>query len=111
MRVRAQADNANSIVGRALTVGDAHVATRHVFDGVDWRTAGVRVDGSPHTLYELLDHLIFWQEGVLEWLAGRSPAMPAPVTSQMATAVWWLNLVSCRCQHRRMARFRVQLAN
>jgi hypothetical protein len=40
---------ANEIIGRALTGGDAHVATRSVFDGLDWHTAGARVEGSPHT--------------------------------------------------------------
>lgn len=67
---------ANSIVGYALTGGDAHVATRSVFDGLDWRFAGARVKGSPHTLYELLNHMIFWQEGVVAFLDGGSPQMP-----------------------------------
>jgi hypothetical protein len=61
--VSARLRPANSIVGYALTGGDAHVATRSVFDGLDWRFAGARVKGSPHTLYELLNHMIFWQEG------------------------------------------------
>jgi len=66
----------NAIVRYALTGGDAHVATRSVFDGLGWRVAGARVEGSPHTLYQLLNHMIFWQDGVLEWLKGRSPRMP-----------------------------------
>jgi uncharacterized damage-inducible protein DinB len=67
---------ANSIIDYALTGGTAHVATRTVFDGLDWNTAGARLDGSPHTLFQLLNHMIFWQDGVLEWLGGGSPAMP-----------------------------------
>jgi uncharacterized damage-inducible protein DinB len=47
-----------------------------MFDGLDWEVAGARFRGSPHTLYELLNHMIFWQDGVLEWLKGRSPKMP-----------------------------------
>lgn len=74
MMVRTQP--ANTIVRYALTGGDAHVATRSVFDGLNWRVAGARVEASPHTLYELLNHMIFWQEGVLEWLKGNSPKMP-----------------------------------
>lgn len=66
----------NSIVDYALTGGTAHVATRTVFDGLDWKTAGARVDGSPHTLYQLLNHMIFWQDGILDWLDGGSPSMP-----------------------------------
>jgi hypothetical protein len=34
---------ANAIVRYALTGGDAHIATRSVFDGLDWRVAGARV--------------------------------------------------------------------
>jgi hypothetical protein len=75
-RAKLERGASNVIVGRALTGGDAHVATRSVFDGLHWRTAGLRVEGSPHTLYELLNHQIFWQDGVLEWLDGRSPSMP-----------------------------------
>jgi uncharacterized damage-inducible protein DinB len=67
---------ANSIIDYALTGGTAHVATRTVFDGLDWRTAGARVDGSSQTLFQLLNHMIFWQEGALEWLDGGSPSMP-----------------------------------
>jgi hypothetical protein len=74
MTVRTQP--ANAIVRYALTGGDAHVATRSVFDGLDWRVAGARVGACPHTLYELLNHMIFWQDGVLQWLKGRSPQMP-----------------------------------
>jgi uncharacterized damage-inducible protein DinB len=74
--VAAQNSLAHSIIDYALTGGDAHVATRTVFDGLDWHTAGARVEGSPHTLFELLNHMIFWQEGVLEWLDGQSPSMP-----------------------------------
>jgi hypothetical protein len=74
--VRARTQPANAIVGYALSGGDAHVASRTVFDGLAWRFAGARVEGSPHTLYDLLNHMIFWQDGVLEWLKGRAPQMP-----------------------------------
>jgi hypothetical protein len=67
---------ANAIVRYSLTGGDAHVATRSVFDGLEWRVAGAPVEGSPHTLYELLNHMIFWQDGVLVWLKGGSPRIP-----------------------------------
>jgi uncharacterized damage-inducible protein DinB len=84
----------NSIVDYALTGGSAHVATRTVFDGLDWKTAGKRVKGSPHTLYQLLNHMSFWQDGVLLWLDGGSPSMPehasdswpSPTAPKSATA-------------------------
>jgi len=76
MKATTRRDTANTIVGRTLTGGVAHVPTHRVFDGLDWRAAGTRVKGSPHTAYELLNHMIFWQDGVLQWLKGRTPAMP-----------------------------------
>jgi uncharacterized damage-inducible protein DinB len=97
--VNAQQGIANSIIDYALTGGDAHVATRTVFDGLDWHTAGARVEGSPHTLYELLNHMIFWQDGVLEWLDGRSPSMPEhasdswPGPSAPSSRAEWLRTV------------------
>lgn len=61
---------------RALTGKDAHVATGTVFDGLEWTAAGVRPPGAPHTVYQLLNHMLYWQDWVLAWLDGRSPATP-----------------------------------
>jgi uncharacterized damage-inducible protein DinB len=97
--VKRRRDTTNAIVEYGLTGGDAHVATRHVFDGLDWRTAGARVKGSPHTLYELLNHMVFWQQGVLLWLSGRTPPMPEhaadtwPAPSAPTTRAEWLAAV------------------
>ena len=96
---RIRQDTTNAIVGRAITGGDAHVATRNVFDGLDWRAAGAHVEGSPHTLFELLNHMIFWQDGVLEFLDGRTPSMPEhasgswPGPSAPTTRAEWLEAV------------------
>ena len=64
----------NALVRRALTGKDAHVITKTVFDGLEWTAAGLRPPGAPHTLYQLLNHMIFWQDWVLAWLDRRSPA-------------------------------------
>ena len=64
------------MVRRALTGKDAHVATSTVFDGLEWTAAGVRPLGAPHTLYELLNHMVYWQDWVLAWLDGQSPVSP-----------------------------------
>ena len=81
----AQSGFANLMISRALTGGDARVATRSVFDGLDWHAAGARVEGSPHTLYELL-HMVFWQDGALEWLHGGSPSMPQHASDRWSGA-------------------------
>jgi uncharacterized damage-inducible protein DinB len=90
---------ANALIGYGLTGGDAHVATRSVFDGLDWRTAGARVSCSPYTLYQLLNHMVFWHDGVLEWLDGGSPSMPKhasgawPGPSAPGSRAEWLSAV------------------
>ena len=99
MKNRTTQRAANVTVGRALTGSDAHVATRTVFDGLDWTASGKRVRGSPHSVFELLKHMTFWQDGVLEWLGGGSPQMPEhasgswPESSAPRTRAEWLRAV------------------
>lgn len=44
---------------------------------MDWRKAGERVDGAPHTIFRLLNHMIYWQDVFLERLTGGSAPSPA----------------------------------
>ena len=64
------------MVKRALAGEDAHVTTGRVFDGLEWRFAGIRPGPSPHSVFELASHMVFWQQWGLAWLDGRSPAAP-----------------------------------
>lgn len=59
----------------ALTGKGAHVEARHVFEGLDWRLAGRPVEGADHSIFQLLNHVIYWQEWALRWLTeeGRPP--------------------------------------
>jgi uncharacterized damage-inducible protein DinB len=66
----------DKVVAGALSGEGAHVATESVFSGLDWRQAGLRPRGVPHSLYQLLNHMVFWQEWVLGWLKGQPPPMP-----------------------------------
>ena len=61
----------------ALTGSGAHALTRDVFSGVDWKTAGARLSGAPHSLFQLANHMTYWNEWAVKWLQGRSPATPA----------------------------------
>ena len=51
----------------------AHVKTDTVFDGLDWRLAGEKPASLPHSVWEQLDHMIFWQEYMLTQLRGETP--------------------------------------
>ena len=59
-----------------VTGKGAHVATSTVFAGLEWKAAGVHLPGAPHTLYQLLNHMIYWQEWAMNWLNGESPPTP-----------------------------------
>lgn len=64
------------VVGRALSGKGAHAAAAQIFTGVDADTAGARPMNVPHSLFELLKHILFWQEWVLKWLDGEHPPGP-----------------------------------
>jgi uncharacterized damage-inducible protein DinB len=59
-----------------LTGKGAHAETRGVFDGLDWKLAGARPPGVPHSVCQLLEHMTYWQEWVVRWLDGEDPATP-----------------------------------
>jgi hypothetical protein len=61
---------------RALSGKGAHVGTKDVFSGLDWKAAGSKPRGASHSAYELLKHMGFWQDWVVAWLQGESPATP-----------------------------------
>ena len=60
----------------ALSGKGAHVETKDVFAGLDWQAAGSMPRGVPHSLYQLLKHMSYWQDWVVEWLKGNDPAGP-----------------------------------
>ena len=61
---------------RALSGKGAHVETKQVFSGLDWQAAGSKPRGVSHSLYQLLGHMNYWQDWVVQWLAGKNPAVP-----------------------------------
>ncbi len=66
----------SNAVGNALSGKGAHAATSKVFAGLDWKVAGARPAGVPHSLFQLLNHLIYWQDWVVEWFTGKTPPIP-----------------------------------
>ena len=63
-------------LGNALLGTGAHVETKTVFAALDWKLAGMRPDGAPHTVYQVLNHMLYWQEWVVKWLDGEKPPLP-----------------------------------
>ena len=61
---------------RALSGEGAHVATKSIFAGLDWKAAGAKPDNVSHSAYQLLKHMSYWQDWVIAWSEGESPAVP-----------------------------------
>ena len=64
------------IVDRVLSGTDIHVEVEGAFEGLDWELTGRRVDGVPHSVLQLVNHMAYWQEWVLKWLDGEEPPTP-----------------------------------
>lgn len=54
----------------------AHANVSHILEDLDWQLAGQRVTGSPHTIWQILNHLIYWQDFSLQLLNGEEPSIP-----------------------------------
>ena len=63
-------------LGRALSGKGAHVETGGVFTGLHWKIAETRPDGVPHSVFQLLNHMSYWQDWVVGWLDGEAPPLP-----------------------------------
>lgn len=61
---------------RALSGKNSHVETAEVFSGLDWKIAGAKPRGVPHSVYQLLQHMSYWQNWAVAWLDEESPAAP-----------------------------------
>lgn len=71
----------------AVTGEGAHVQVRNVFAGLDWRLAGRRPEGVPHSVYQLLNHVVYWHDWALRWSAGKRPAVPRHAAGSWPGAV------------------------
>jgi uncharacterized damage-inducible protein DinB len=54
----------------------SHLHVIHALEGLDPQLAGVRVEGSPHTLQQVLLHMSYWQDITLARMRGENPPMP-----------------------------------
>jgi len=86
-------------VGHALSGKGAHVAARGVFAGLGWKMAGARPEGAPHSIFQLLYHISYWQDWVVKWLDGGNPPIPKhasgswPGSASPASAKEWRQAV------------------
>ncbi len=69
------------MIAKALSGEGAHVTAKHAFDGLDWRLAGAQPDALPHSVFQLLNHMNYWNAWAVNWLAGKKPALPRHASS------------------------------
>ena len=55
----------NALIGKR-----AHVSAERAFEGLTWRQAGLTVPNSPHTIWQLLLHLNYWQDRFISRMEG-----------------------------------------
>ncbi|CAN5740337.1 DinB family protein [soil metagenome] len=60
-----------------LTGEGAHARARSVLEGIELRQLGVRPDVAPHSIYEELWHLVWWQDFILAEAQGAKRQSPA----------------------------------
>lgn len=63
-------------IGNALSGKGAHVATKTLFAGLRWKAAGARPEGAPHSVFQILKHMSYWQDWAVRWLDGGNPKVP-----------------------------------
>jgi uncharacterized damage-inducible protein DinB len=64
------------VARNAITGEGAHAQTGQVFAALKWMAAGARPRGVPHSLYQLLNHMTYWQDWVVRWFDGTDPPIP-----------------------------------
>ena len=52
-----------------------HVKYESALEDLNYTLAGKQTDDYPHTIFQFLNHMIFWQDFLIEELAGGSPKL------------------------------------
>jgi uncharacterized damage-inducible protein DinB len=59
-------------------IGDSAAAPpAHILEGIQSELAHRVIEGAPHTIYQELWHIAFWQQVTLDWVNGVETSFPA----------------------------------
>jgi uncharacterized damage-inducible protein DinB len=61
---------------QAFTGRGAHVLVLDALDGMPWELAGCKPEGAPHSVFEIVNHLVYWQDFSIAWIDGKRLATP-----------------------------------
>jgi uncharacterized damage-inducible protein DinB len=64
-------------LARAIIGDSAAAPASHILEGLDEQLAQREVAHVPHTIYQELWHLAFWQQVTLDWISGVETPYPA----------------------------------
>jgi uncharacterized damage-inducible protein DinB len=64
----------------------AHPPPSHVLSGLDKALAGSKLEGFPHTIHQLVQHLVFWQDLGLDWIQRTEPPGDPDATGDWSAA-------------------------
>ncbi len=56
---------------------NSHLNILHALEGLEPEAAGARMGAAAHTIFQILHHMIYWQDIALARLDGRRPVRPA----------------------------------
>ena len=60
----------NQILYDSLFGKNAHVSLERSLDGLQWHQAGISVDHAPHTIWQQIKHLNYWQDRFISRIEG-----------------------------------------
>ncbi|MEK5546884.1 DinB family protein [Paenibacillus sp. FSL L8-0689] len=84
--------DANQLFGQALVkslVGErGHIRVARALPDIDVELAGKKHAEMPYSIYQLLKHMIYWQQFMLEHLEGRKPQLPGNVMESWPEEAW-----------------------
>jgi uncharacterized damage-inducible protein DinB len=63
-------DIARRSLVRSLSGASAHLDPHRVIENLDWQVTSLRPAGVSHSIAQVLDHMVSWQEWILTWLDG-----------------------------------------
>ena len=66
-----------SLLRSALSGTGVHINPVQVLDDIEWEVAGSKPSGSPHSIFQIVNHLAFWQELFLSGLTESQMSAPA----------------------------------
>ena len=85
---------AQSELAQALIADSYAAPAAHILEGLSEDLAHRKIPHTPHTVYEELWHLAFWQQVTLDWIAGTETPFPVkpedgfPTEAQTTAEPW-----------------------